>query len=181
MRKTWVWAAGLGGLACLLPACNAILGIHVLSDETTDATMGDASGDATTADGIGTSGDGSGDSILEGSPAIDAPPDGDARTPDAADATTDADASADGACPSGQVECDGGCAATQTDNANCGTCGKGCNGASCAGGLCGPYIIAQSPTTGTVSKVVTDGTNVIWADSRPSTFTIASSRAARLL
>ena len=40
-------------------------------------------------------------------------------------------------CPEGQMLCPGGCAALQTDVANCGACGRRCpTGASCVSGQC---------------------------------------------
>jgi hypothetical protein len=71
-------------------------------------------------------------------------------------------------CVSGHADCadsGAGCATNLQDAAaNCGTCGRDCNRASCAAAMCGAYVIAQQPTTGTVAKLATDGTRVIWSD-----------------
>jgi hypothetical protein len=71
-------------------------------------------------------------------------------------------------CASGFADCldsGMGCATNVQDaSASCGACGHACNGGSCAAATCGAYIVAKQPTTGTVAKLATDGTRVIWSD-----------------
>jgi hypothetical protein len=75
-----------------------------------------------------------------------------------------ADAAPDVACPSGITACSAGCVNLTDASDNCGSCGFDCHGAACTASICGEYVIAQQPTTGTVSKLATDGTRVLWAD-----------------
>ena len=39
-------------------------------------------------------------------------------------------------CPMGQTNCNGKCVDTASDVANCGACGKACDGGGCSGGMC---------------------------------------------
>jgi hypothetical protein len=68
-------------------------------------------------------------------------------------------------CPGGQSLCNGVCVNTQTSGANCGYCGHSCtaNG-SCGSGKCTKWTVASSSITSDPVGVVSDGTNVIWAD-----------------
>ena len=72
------------------------------------------------------------------------------------------------ACAAGYGDCSDsgtGCAINLGDAAaNCGQCGHGCNRGACTAGACGAYVVAQQPTTGTVAKLATDGTSVLWSD-----------------
>ena len=67
-------------------------------------------------------------------------------------------------CTADQTACSGSCFDLKTSATNCGKCGKTCFGGTCSGSVCAPYVVAKSPTTGTVAKLATDGTRVVWAD-----------------
>ena len=67
-------------------------------------------------------------------------------------------------CPGGQILCNGVCVNSQTSGANCGRCGHSCAYGSCSSGKCTQWTVASSSITGTPAGVVSDGTNVIWAD-----------------
>ncbi len=73
------------------------------------------------------------------------------------------------ACAPGFGDCvDAGATACATDltstAANCGACGHGCKLGRCSASSCGPYVVAQQPTTGSVAKLATDGARVFWSD-----------------
>ena len=53
---------------------------------------------------------------------------------------------------------------TQTNGGNCGRCGHSCAYGTCGSGKCNQWTVASSSITGTPAGVVSDGTNVIWAD-----------------
>ncbi len=82
-----------------------------------------------------------------------------------ADAIADAvaDTSADAGCAPGLTRCAAACVSLDTA-AHCGACGHTCNLGTCSGSSCAPYVLAQQPTTGAVSRLATDGTRVLWSD-----------------
>jgi len=49
----------------------------------------------------------------------------------------------DCACNSPNQTCSGACVSTNTDAANCGTCGHGCQGGTCSGGKCQPATLTS--------------------------------------
>ncbi|MBV9949450.1 MAG: hypothetical protein JOZ69_21590, partial [Myxococcales bacterium] len=58
-----------------------------------------------------------------------------------------------------------GCATNFADASDhCGSCARTCNGGACTAATCGAYVVAAQPTTGTVAKLATDGTRVVWSD-----------------
>jgi hypothetical protein len=62
------------------------------------------------------------------------------------------------------VACGSACTNLQSDGANCGRCGHKCVAGSCSGGACTSWTVATSSTTSQPVALVSDGTNVIWAD-----------------
>ena len=75
-------------------------------------------------------------------------------------------------CPAGQsTNCSGTCVDLTSNTTNCGRCGHSCFYGSCnatAGATGGPgctsWTVATSPTTSSPAAIVSDGTNLIWAD-----------------
>jgi hypothetical protein len=116
-------------------ACSAILGDFTVGG--TDATTPDAGG--------GTTESGATDGATVADAAVDAP-------------------ASDAGCPTGQTACPSGCANLQSAATNCGVCGHDCRGGTCGASKCSAYVVAKQPTTGTVAKIATDGTRVLWAD-----------------
>lgn len=66
-------------------------------------------------------------------------------------------------CPTGQTRCNGTCVDTQTDNANCGSCGNACtSGETCQAGVCtgGPGCgSGQTECNGVCTDTQTDPAN----------------------
>ena len=68
-------------------------------------------------------------------------------------------------CPSGETNCSGTCTNTQaSDAANCGTCGHGCLGGTCSGGVCQRWTVANASFTATPVNLAVDATNLYWTD-----------------
>ncbi len=75
-------------------------------------------------------------------------------------------------CPAGQpTNCSNTCVDLTSNTTNCGRCGHSCFYGSCnatAGATGGPgctsWTVATSPTTNAPNAIVSDGTNLIWAD-----------------
>ncbi|HZU84225.1 MAG TPA: hypothetical protein VE987_14950, partial [Polyangiaceae bacterium] len=164
-RAWWVAAGCVAGNL----GCSAVLGDF-------DVQTGDATAPEASADSMASPEAGGADRAAPGADATadarvaeagadatigDAGRDGDAQPRDAAqDAAPDAP---DGGCAAGLAACDGGCVALDAST-SCGACGHDCRGGACTAGACGAYVVAQQPTTGTVAKLATDGTRVVWSD-----------------
>jgi hypothetical protein len=56
---------------------------------------------------------------------------------------------------------DSGCADTQADPHNCGTCGHDCLGGACSGGTCQPAVLVAVPSPG-IGSFAVDATSVYW-------------------
>ena len=78
-------------------------------------------------------------------------------------------------CNASLTHCGGACVDLQTDPSNCGRCGHGCVGGTCAAGACQSWVVTNTPATQAGlpirrggmyggADMVTDGTNVIWVD-----------------
>jgi hypothetical protein len=73
------------------------------------------------------------------------------------------------ACTPGYGNCDGiasdGCESTlATDPANCGACGKSCNGGVCNASTCGPAPVVLASEVGTIESIVIDATYAYYVD-----------------
>jgi hypothetical protein len=68
-------------------------------------------------------------------------------------------------CTAGLTNCNGTCVNTSSTVADCGTCGHDCMGGACTSGVCKPWVVAKSPTTGRVTALAGDGQYVVWSDS----------------
>lgn len=67
------------------------------------------------------------------------------------------------ACPAGWIMCSGTCVDIQgTDGANCGACGRDCQGAACSNGICQPTLLASA--SGYVDGIGVDSANVYFTN-----------------
>lgn len=87
----------------------------------------------------------------------------DPSTPGPGDAGPSSDGSSSGA--DGSTEAAPPCnpAQTATDPHHCGACGHDCLGGECAGGVCQPVILAQSPGDAPIFDVALLADRVVWA------------------
>lgn len=92
-------------------------------------------------------------------------------------------------CNANRTHCGAACADLQTDTANCGRCGHGCMGGTCAAGQCQPWVVTNTsagnalslaPRGGTygVAGMVTDGTNVVWIDAAQGVLEVSTTAGA---
>jgi hypothetical protein len=63
-------------------------------------------------------------------------------------------------CTGGTTACNNACVDEQTDADNCGACGHGCLGGTCAGGICQPITLVSTSADG--SRIVVDADDVYW-------------------
>ncbi len=80
-----------------------------------------------------------------------------------------------GACTCALTTCGSACIDTQTDKANCGTCGRSCQTGDCIAGKCQPVKIAEVQNK--PWSIATDGTTLYWVNQGNQTlvgYTLAS-------
>jgi hypothetical protein len=68
------------------------------------------------------------------------------------------------ACAGATIDCGGVCVNPKLDSGNCGACGRVCAPGACSGGACQAWIVASPMAATNPEYVLSDGTNVIWAD-----------------
>lgn len=93
---------------------------------------------------------------------------GSSKTSLSSSSSSSSSSSASGSTPLGvncgtEILCAGVCVDLASDPNNCGACGHGCQGGTCAGSLCQPVVLAANLTE-PISLAV-DATNVYWATS----------------
>ena len=65
-----------------------------------------------------------------------------------------------GGCPGPQVCCDGSCESLTDDPANCGACGRDCQGTACVDSMCEPITLADGLDS--PMELALDATHVYW-------------------
>ncbi|MGD0529567.1 MAG: hypothetical protein ABSE49_30795, partial [Polyangiaceae bacterium] len=196
---------GSFGLAVILTACRALVGIQDLTinvgdDGGTDATSGDGASHADAADAVAEDTAAPDSTLLEGSADAESDAFETGDTSEAAiapDATGDSlDAGGDTALPSDAAEgaadaeagcgtvCNGQCVDLSTDIDNCGTCGRTCAeadaGYACTAGHCGDEIAQVASGFQGACVVLQAGEAWCWGGNQGGELAYMSTSADRL-